>query len=180
MLSRSFESSHDLISQAMDEFPAGMPKLNFQSLIIAVFSTTGMKKNMIAGNFQYDDKPGHYITLHLKMDSSSVFIYDHLNDDITKSQFFDFASISRILQAIHDYFKKLRNESIQPLKFNQHSLRLQSGVDCGPHCLANIELILHQLDPAKQEFDRDTMAKIRSYHFLIRELMLSEFRLSFC
>ena len=180
MLSQSFESSNDLITHALDQFPNGMPKPNFESLIIAVFCTTGMKKTMKAGHFQYDDKPGHYITLHLKMSSSSVFIYDHMNLDIKSSHYFDFACISKVVQAIHDYFKNLRNESVQPLTFHQHTLRQQSGVDCGPHCLANIELILHQLDPAKQVFDKETMKQIRNYHFLIRELMLSEFRVSLC
>ena len=174
MLSRSFESSEDFIVQALDEMPDGMPMSSFENLIIPVFCTVGMKKNFKKGLFQYDDSAGHFITLYLEMNSSRVSIYDHLNHDLTDSPFFDFNTIARALQAIHDHYQ---SQSKKALIFDQRIVQKQSSVDCGPHCLTNIELLLHKHDPSNVSFDRQTMLNIRYYHFLLKELMLSEFRL---
>ena len=179
MLSRSFEKSEDLILQALNDLPNGMPTKNFDELIIPVFSTVGMKKRFKAGEFQYDNTAGHYITLHMKMNSSTVSVYDHCNEELTKSTYFDFVVISKALQAIHDYYSK-KNEPAKALKFIQNLMKPQSSVDCGPHCLANVELLLHQRNPALQTFDRQTITTIRCYHFLLRELMLNEFRVDLC
>ena len=172
-------SNIDLISQAQDEFSNGLPFPHFEKLIIPVFGTTGLKHKLKNGEFEYDSSGGHFICLYLSMESSSVTIYDSLNVDITDSPYFDFKKISKVCQALHDFYKEKRNQEIQPLKFIQQRFQQQYSVDCGCNTLINVELLLRQFNPAIQRFDRSVIQKIRYYHFLLREFHLHEFKLNF-
>ena len=174
----SFQTPDDLIHAAMDEFPGGLPSPNFESLTIVAFSTVGMKRNLRKGRFVHDNSAGHYLTLHLTMENSQVCIYDHLNEDFFKSGYFDFDLISKALQCLHDFYKKRRNEEPNLLEFIQHNVKKQTDCNCGPHAIANCELLIRKLDPAKQSFDKKIIAKIRSYHLLIKQCLINDFRLN--
>ena len=178
MVNGSFQTPDDLMFEALDKFPGGLPSSNFESLTIVAFSTVGMKRNLRKGRFLHDNSAGHYLTLHLTMENSQVCIYDHLNEDFFRSSYFDFDHISKALQCLHDFYKKRRNEEPNLLEFIQHNVKKQTDCNCGPHAIANCELLIRKLDPAKQSFDKKIMAKIRSYHLLIKQCLINDFRLS--
>ena len=177
LLNGSFESSEDFIALATDEFPNGLPSAGFESLIIPVFSTVGMKRNFKKKIFKYDNSAGHFITLLMKMSTSEIHIYDHLNEDMTKSAYFDFELISKVLQSIHSHHKHQRGEEITMLKYIQHNLKNQTDSNCGVHCIVNVELLLNDLNPAFQSFDRKLMDTIRCYHLLLKELLIHNYRI---
>ena len=178
MLHGEFQSYNDFIFAAMDEFSGGLPSSNFQSLIIVAYSTVGMKRKSKKGVFQYDNTAGHFITLNLKMNDSTVHIYDHLNEAFDQSSYFDFKLISKILQCLHDFHKRQRDEEEKMLEFIQHNVKKQTDSNCGPHAIVNAELLLHKLDPALQSFDRKVTNSIRSYHLLLKQCLIDDFRLS--
>lgn len=178
LINGSYNSPDDFILQAMDELAGGMPASGFESLIIVAYSSVGMKRKLKKGIFQYDNTAGHYVTLHLKMDTSTVEVYDHLNEDFTRSSYFDFKLVSKILQSLHDYHRRQSDEQEKMLEFIQHNVKNQRDSNCGPHAIVNCELLLHKLDPSIQSFDKKLMANIRLYHFLLKHCFIDNFRLS--
>ena len=156
-----------------------LPRSRFDKLIIGLFSTTGMKKRFSKGQFAYDStpSPGHFITMDLNMQSSSLTIYDTLNTDIRSSEYFDFPLTLTIINYIYCYYKHERNESREALKVIQQKMQKQKSVDCGPHTLMNIELLIQNKNLASQAFNNQLIADVRKYHFLLYESSINDLRL---
>ena len=113
----------------------------------------------------------------MKMSTSTIDIFCHMNEDMTRSAYFDFELISKVLQSIHNHHKQQRGEEKTMLKYVQHNLKNQTDSNCGPHCLVNVELLLNDLDPAFQSFDRKLMETIRCYHLLLKDLLIHNYRI---
>ena len=169
----SFDS---LMSQAKEQFFKGLPFDKFNTLVVGLFSTAGMKRRFKKGEFSYDSSTGHYITAQLNMSTSTVVFYDSINENLRRSSYFDFALIARVFQNIHNYYKKKRNQPLKQLIFQQ-LLKSQGNNDCGCHTMINIELLIRKKNPAAQTFNTELIQKIRKYHFLLRHQYIHEFRL---
>ena len=175
------ESCESLMTRAQGKFAPGVPFEHFNSLLVGLYSTTGMKQRLKKGEFSYDsysrDTGGHFIMAELNMSTSTVVFYDSINSDIRQSSYFDFALIARVFQNIYSYYKLKRNLPLQLIIFQQQALKSQGNNDCGCHTLVNIELLLREQDPALQTFNSEIIQKIRKYHFLLRHQFVNDFRL---
>ena len=180
-LHQNSESFESLMTRAEGEFGPGLPFDHFNSLLVGLYSSTGMKQRLKNGEFSYDsyshDIGGHFIMAKLDMSTSTVVFYDSINSDIRQSSYFDFALIARVFQNIHSYYKLKRNQPLQQIIFQQQALKSQGNNDCGCHTLINIELLLRGQDPALQTYNGQIIQKIRKYHFLLRHQFVHDFRL---
>lgn len=179
-LSQPNQTFSEWMNNVKDQLSSNfLPRLNFEDLIICLFCTQGMTKRFSKGNFAYDQSasPGHFITLKLNMKTSSVTIYDSLNTDIRKSMYFDFPLVLTIINFIYCHHKSEMNQPIEKLRVYQQKLQRQSSVDCGPHSLINMELMMKNLNPADQIFNDQIIGEVRKYHYLLNESSINDLRL---
>lgn len=179
-LSRPNQTFSEWMNNVKDQLSSNfLPSLNFENLIICLFCTEGMKKRFLKGEFAYDQtaSPGHFVTLKLNMKSSSLQVYDSMNTDIRKSQYFDYPLVLTIINFIYCHHKLERNQPIEKLRVFQQKLQRQSSVDCGAHSLINMELLIKNKDPAVQMFNDEIIGEVRKYHYLLNESSINELRL---
>lgn len=176
-LAKPLQDFTEFMNRAKEELlERFLPRPNFSRLVIVLFSTTGMKKKFVKGEFAYDSSAGHFITLVLNMASSSLTIYDTLNENFQLSAYFDYPLVLRMIDYLYCYHKNERKEPREKLKVYQQKLQRQNSVDCGCHALINLELLMKNKNPADQSFNNALIDDVRKYHFLLNESSINELR----
>ena len=176
-----YESIEFFTSKINEMFPNGLLKNNTDILVIGLYSSTGMKRRLKNGILKYDSyrnrTQGHFITAKLDLSASRVTFIDSLNEDISRSSYFDFPIIAKILTDVYSSIKMAKNEEPERLQFSQQMMKRQMASDCGLHLCSNAELLIRNLCPGKQYFRDNTIKTIRQYHYLICNGKINSLRL---
>ena len=181
IIDQPLATSEELMTNALrpDNLQRALPsKDNVRVLAIGLYGSKGLRRKIRVGKFEFGDSndSGHYICCKLDTESANVTFYDTLNENIQSSSYFDLPILIRVLQSLNDYYRSKRNLGPCKLSLHQPYLQIQRGLNCGCHCLMNLELLLFGQDPAMISFD-DIIGDVRRYQFLLRYNDFNEYRL---
>ena len=180
-LENSFESIDSFLIRVNEMFPNGLFHEETDIVLTGLYSSVGIKKGLRRGKFQYDSRTnvtqGHFITAKLDLCTSKVTFIDSLNQDITKSSYFDFPLLARLFTDVYECIMTLKKKKPIALQFDQQMMKRQMASDCGLHLLVNSELWLRNFRPEKQYFRDEDIKRIRHYHYLLCEQKVKTFKL---
>ena len=180
-LENPFESIDSFLIRVNEMFPNGLFHEETDIVLTGLYSSVGIKQRLRRGKFQYDSRTnvtqGHFITAKLDLRTSKVTFIDSLNQDITKSSYFDFPLLARLFTDVYECIMTLKKKKPIALQFDQQMMKRQMASDCGLHLLVNSELWLRNFRPENQYFRDEDIKRIRHYHYLLCEQKVKTFKL---
>lgn len=173
----------EILKDFKDRSPNSLPDASFSFMLIGIFSSTGLKKIIETENvFRYERVPtqGHFSCLKYDLNDSSLVYFDTAGTGKicpSRSIYMSYSTISKVMTEFNAAQRRINGLQPRELTISYQENNGQSGLDCGPLTLINLELFRRNIDPASVKIPSQLIEKIRKYHFLVSIGEIKDFRL---
>ena len=137
-LADSDKDFNEILEAYISESPNGLPEEQFSFMLLAIFSSTGLKHIIeTEERFRYEHVPtqGHFACAKFDLIGSELTYFDTAGSgklSIDRSIYISYDTISRIFTEVHDALRRIYGLDRQKLTVSYQLNNGQEGLNCGP------------------------------------------------